>query len=111
MNDVSNSKRPFSITIICIFELIIFSVGIYIFSLPSVKELFASEEIFLNLINLWVIARLIINIGLWRMKKWAAYMYILVETERLVTNELSFRSLVITALSVYFVSKNIFKMS
>ncbi|MEM8721946.1 MAG: hypothetical protein AAGE84_22060 [Cyanobacteria bacterium P01_G01_bin.39] len=106
------SKRPLSITLICAYDFIILLLGMALFSLPAVREFFPAQEIFLlHLVNLWLIAYLIVVMGLWRMKKWAGYIYILVVTYNLATGDVSSSSLVTMTLSVYFVAKNISKMS
>ena len=107
-------KRPLLITIICLYDFIILPIGICFFSLPFVKEYFSQQHTsdwILSLINLWLFAYFIVAIGLWRMKKWAGYIYILLLTYSIATNEFDLGSLLIKAICIHCIAKNISKMS
>lgn len=125
MNDepkAPRGKRPVSITMICIINLIAFLILIFLPFLICQSHSFSSMQqlCFENISNIfdetpfflpWIIALCIITIGLWRMKKWAAYTYILWQAQDLATDELNLRSLVIKGLIINCVSRNISKMS
>ncbi len=125
MNDkpqASSGNRPVSIIVICMINLIAFPILIYLvfFICKSYSFSYVQQVCFENVSNIFkeipffvpqMIAFFIITIGLWRMKKWAAYSYILWQAQTLATDELNLRSLVIRGLLINCVSRNISKMS
>jgi len=115
--ETSNRKRPISITIICLIDFINIPSGILFFSSSFFGELLAKfdgDSSFVPLANTWLVATLIVSIFLWRMNKWAAYTYIAIlifNKMGMSMSELDFDDLMGLVLRIYFILKNVSKMS
>lgn len=112
--ETDKNKRPIFITLICIIDFIVFILAICFFSSSLFREYATKHHVpswVIPSINLWFVAYLIVVVGLWRMKKWAAYIYMLLAANAIATNDGSVFTLITAALSIYYISKNISKMS
>ena len=114
--ETPDSKRPTSITIICTFYFIFGPIALFILAYFMQQPDY--EETLIPLSFFWTIANLIICIGLWNMKKWAAYSYIcsqvLSEVIEWGAGERSSQdqiALLVQVLFVYFILKNVSKMT
>ena len=115
--ETPNSKRPTSIAIICILNFIFIPIALYF--LAYCMEQSCPELILpLPLLFFWSIAMLIISIGLWNMKKWAAYSYIFSQVSSEViewgAGERSTQDRIVILVQVlvaYFILKNVSKMT
>ena len=114
--ETPNSKRPASITIVCIFYFIFIPIALFILAYFIQQPDY--EEILNPLLFLWMIAQLIICIGLWHMEKWAGYSYICSQVLSFVLklgteewNSPDLITLLLQVLFVYFILKNIPKMT
>jgi len=112
--EVDRNKRPIFITLICTIDFIFLTLGICLVSSSLFREYAIKHHVpnwVAPSINLWFVAYLIVVLGLWRMKKWAAYIYILLAANTIFTSDGSTFYLSMEALSIYYISKNISKMS
>lgn len=105
-------KRPTSITVICIIGFIGSLIALPLIFSPMAQQIGAWYPPYLGFAS---IVGLICMIGLWMMKKWAAYAY----TAFVVINQIvlmamgvwTFMALLIPAIVVFFALKNLPKMS
>ena len=113
-----DSKRPTSITIICTFNFVFIPIALFI--LAYIIQQPDYEETLNPLSFLWPIAQLIICIGLWNMKKLAAYSYVCSQVLLEVLERAGERSspdlpdliaILTQVLFVYFILKNVSKMT
>ena len=112
----TRNKRPWSITLICIFYFITLPFLI-LFQFSSVSLIYQFDIVNPVMASslFWLIVTLITMIYLWKMKKWAAYSYIcvvaLTQVQSFAGAEISLKSLFLQGLYVCVILKDIYKMS
>ena len=108
---LETSARPWAITIICVIGFIGVAFSVPQFFSPAAQEIGAW---YLPYLGFSVILGLACMLGLWRMKKWAAYTYtgfVVLNQLVLYTNGLwNVHSLVLPLVVVLFILKYVAKM-
>lgn len=109
---VENAKRPIIITVICVLGVIGGLITVPVIFSPIAREIGAWYPPFLALS---AVIGLICMIGLWQMKKWAAYTYTgcaaFGQVAMLVMGIWSISSLLIPGIIVVIVLANVSKMT
>lgn len=109
---VVKTKRPTSITVICIIAFIGVISKVPLIFLPEVKQIGSWYPSYFTLI---AVICFVCLIGIWKMRKWAAYTYtgfnVLNQVVLLATGFWNIMALIIPAIVILFVLKNISKMS
>jgi hypothetical protein len=105
-------KRPTSITVICIIGFVGLLFSIPLIFLPTTRQLASWYPAYLAIS---VVIGAVCMVGLWMMKKWAAYAYTII----FVVNQIiliaagfwNIIGLVIPAIVIFFILRNVSKMS
>jgi hypothetical protein len=109
---IEKAKRPASITFICILGFIGALISAPLVFSPAVQQIGSWYPPYLGFSAL---VGLTCMVGLWMMKKWAAYTYtgfvILNQFLLLATGLWSIMALVIPGIVVFFILRNISKMT
>ena len=117
-SSVKKAKRPTSITVICVISIIgvLFTVSAFFFSSLVLK--ISAQQFgawYLPFLAFRVIVDLVCTVGLWLMKKWAAYAYTGVAAVglavELAMGKSDIWSFLITAIVIFFALKHVAKMS
>lgn len=108
---LEKAKRPISITVI---SLLMFTGAIVLIP-SSFLQIAQNPSLLAICMGSISVLGLVCAVGLWMMKKWAAYTYttvaVLVQVIFLFVGVLDFRTLVVTAVIIWFLLKNAPKMT
>jgi VIT1/CCC1 family predicted Fe2+/Mn2+ transporter len=115
---IKREKRPTAITVICVISFlgVLFPVLIFFFS-PLARQIFAQQfgAWSLSYMAFSTIAGLVCTVGLWLMKKWAAYAYIGLAAVNLAVGLAAGQSDIwtslIAAIIIFFALKHVAKMT
>jgi hypothetical protein len=113
MNEIAvKAKRPTSITVICIIGFVGLLISIPLIFLPTTQQLASWYPLYLAIS---VVIGAVCMVGLWMMKKWAAYGYTVIFVVNqfilLAAGFWNIMSLVIPAIVIFFILRNVSKMN
>jgi hypothetical protein len=114
---VKQEKRPTSITVICVIGILGILIPVLMLFSSTAREILAEQSGVLRLSYMAFasIVSLVCIVGLWRMKKWAAYAYTgwaaVGMAVQLAMGQLDIQSFLITAIVIFFALMHVGKMS